>query len=559
MAQASNSGATFLERKKASIYAKIDVWQTRAARLLVLLMLCVQPLYLNKHRYVDLTQHKFVFFLICMGIVLLAVLIIWIARLTRSPRLLPEDKLSVADWAILGFAAVTVVSALFSPYRGAVLGPPYEGTYNIWTGYPERHDGVITQLLYVAIYFIVSRWYRPNKNDFALFGLSASLVALIGILQFYGMDFLSLWPNDNPKYYAENFYNIFFRSTLGNINIVSTYVCVAVLLCGFLFVKMKSRWRPLWLIGSALNFWMMELADSDSGRVGLLVAMVLMIPFMIESRKTLGKTLILGASWVSAYALQLLFYEVRAREARTTESLQPYAAAAFVLAVAGAALLIFGKEKGPDAQAEPDEKEQLTQRKRWGQWAQRKQWKQLALGLALIVLCIIAGFAGIEIIGSRDAEAGKTSSIIYELREIMHGNIEDHFASARIYIWRNAMEAFPKNPIIGAGPDAFYYAFPEEAHGYQNTFFENAHNEYLQYLICQGILGLLCYLVFIGGTLVKAVPQAMKNPFVLATLAAFTGYCIQAFFNLSLPITSQLLWVCAGVLASKRVREVVVL
>jgi hypothetical protein len=50
MAKKSKGAANFLERKKAAMYARIDVWQSKLAGLLVILVLCVQPLYLNAQR-----------------------------------------------------------------------------------------------------------------------------------------------------------------------------------------------------------------------------------------------------------------------------------------------------------------------------------------------------------------------------------------------------------------------------------------------------------------------------------------------------------------------------
>ena len=172
----------------------------------------------------------------------------------------------------------------------------------------------------------------------------------------------------------------------------------------------------------------------------------------------------------------------------------------------------------------------------------------------MITACIAVGIAGVEFLGRAEPDS-KRVDFVFELREVLHGNVEDTFGSGRVYIWRNALEVFPSHPIIGTGPDTFYYAFPEEAHGFMNHDYQNAHNEYIQILICQGMLGLLCYLVFLGGILPKPIPAAVKNPMVMAALAAFIGYCAQAFFNLSLPITSQLLWVLAGMLANKRFRE----
>ena len=532
MPKANKGAATYVERKKASMYAQHEIWQNRVARLLVIIVLCVHPLYFNvlgkifvgTAGYMRLTWDKFLFFVIYMIIILLIVFVVWISRISRNPKLLPQDRLYLVDWAILGFVAVTLISAIFSPFRGEA---------HVWVGISERYDGAITQLLYVTIFLIVSRWYKPRERDFIVLGISAVLVALIGIIQFYGLDIFGLWPYDDKEYGSAmgyTPYNIFFRSTLGNVNIVSAYVCVAMLLCGFLFIKTKSKWRPLWLAASALNFWLMELADADSGRVGLLVTMVLAIPFIIENRKTLGKAMILASSWAAIYGLQKLLYDVRILQTKTAGSLLIYAALFIVLLAAGLLFVRWGTAKDTDGNI---------------------KWK---LGIILIAAVIAAGIIGVEVLGRQDPATGSTN-IIYELREIIHGNIRDEFATNRIYIWRNALKAYPNNPIIGSGPDTFLYAFPEEAQMFYDEKYQNAHNEYVQILICQGIIGLVCYLVFIVGLMIKSIPKAFKNPMLMAVLAAFAGYCIQAFFNLSIPIVTPMLWVFAGMLANTQVRE----
>jgi len=525
MPKASN--ASFSERKMAAMYAKIDVWQARAARLLVILLLCIQPLYLNNERYFRLTYHKWAFFVACVAVVILFVLVIWAYRLTRNPRLIPTDKLQIIDWAVLLFAVVTFASALFSPFRDEL---------NVWIGIEEpqgRYDGAITQLLYVVVFFVISRWYKPNVKDFMFFGIAASLVALVGIFQFYGMDFFTLWPVNVPGFGVDDFFNIPFRTTLGNVNIVATFVCVAILLCGFLFIRLKSKWQPIWLCASALSFWMMDIGGSDSGLVGVAVTMFFAIPFIIESRKYLGRTLILISSWAFVFTLQRLFFDVSIMEVRTFGSLLPFGAVFLALLASGLILTIFGRELDPEAPA---------------------KWK---LGVILIIAVIAISLVGVEIMGREEAgrRDGFADRIVFEAREVLHGNLRDEMGSGRVYIWRHALSAVPNNPIIGSGPDTFYQAFPQEAQVFMGASFDTAHNEYIQILIGQGILGLLAYLVFLGGVFLTAIRKAFRNPLVMAVLAAFVGYCVQAVFNISLPIVSHMLWVFAGMLVNKRVRD----
>ncbi|MCL2365852.1 MAG: O-antigen ligase family protein [Oscillospiraceae bacterium] len=556
---------SFPERKKIAMYAKIDMWQVRAARLLVILLICIQPLYLSPERYIRLTYHKWSFLMFSMVIVLLCVFAIWAYRLTRNPRLLPQDKLRYFDWAVLLFALVTLVSTIFSPFRDLT---------NVWIGIEEsaqrggRYDGAITQLSYVAIFFIISRWYRPNIKDFMIFGVSASLVALIGIFQFYGMDFFSLWPNHLPGLYHENFFDIFFRSTIGNVNIVATYVTVAILLCGFLFIRTdpdsdvgannqaaKCWYRYLLLAASALNFWLMDISGSDSGLAGVGVTIFFAIPFIIERRRYLGRALILFSSWVAVFTVQRLFFHVHILGESTVRSLWPFVMVYALLLIVGMLLVKLGKERifelPPTQVAESEPESNGLQSDAVRTPEAPIKWK---LGVILIAATIVIGLVGVEIMGREEAVRGEgfASRLVFEAREVMHGNLRDEMGSGRIYIWRHTLSVVPDRLLIGYGPDTFEFSFPREAQYFMDARFDTAHNEYLQILVSQGVLGILTYVVFLVGIFLAAVRRAFKNPLTMAVLAAFFGYGIQAFFNISLPIVSQMLWVFAGMLASRK-------
>ena len=503
------------------MYSKIDIWQNRTARLLFILMCCFMPLYLDGRRYFSLPVQKWTFFVFSMILVTLFVIIIWGRRFTCKPRLTPQDKFDITDWAIIAFALVTLISTLFSPFREVM---------NIWVGLDGqagRYDGAITQLSYVGIFFIISRWYKPREKDFMWFAIAAIVISLIGIFQFFGMDFFRLWPNHIPEHRVINFFYIHIRTTLGNTNTVSVYVTLTVLFFGFLFIRNPSKYRPLWLIASALSFWMWDIANADSGTIGIAAAMLLCIPFIIQNMKILGRTLILVSSWLGIFSIQMLFFEVIAIETRTASTILPFAGVFVLLLAIGLLLTKYGKELDPDAPP---------------------KWK---LGVVLIAAFIIMGLTGVEILGRPDAY-GYGTGVIYEAREVLHGNIRDEFGTNRIHIWRYALSTFSQFPLIGSGPDTFPLRFPAEAQWVFTEFYDTAHNEYIQYLIAQGILGLLAYLLFAVSLIVKSIRKAFSDPIIMAVLAAFAGYLAQAFFNISHPIASQILWVFAGILASRR-------
>jgi O-antigen ligase len=436
---------------------------------------------------------------------------------------------------------------MFSPFR-------HYSDVNLWIGIPEpqgRYDGAITQLTYVAIFFIVAHWYKPRRLDFIVFGASAIVISIIGIMQFYGMDFLGFWKDVPERFYIQGYHHIPILTTLGNPNIVSTYTVCAVLLTGFLYVRDKTKWKYFFLASSAISYWLFLVANADSGLVGILVAIVLAIPFIIQNKQVIGRTLILGASWLVILMAQEYFYSVQV-VGNESGTLLMYATAFCLLVLTGAVLLNFEwiKAKLPPSlraqRGNPHPNPEAIQSN------PPIKWK---LGVALIIATLIIGLIGIEILGRQDEENYDPNNLIYQAREVMHGRIEDHFGSYRAHIWRYSLTNFWDFPILGAGPDTFNAFFPREEQERYCQHHDKAHNEYLQILVSQGILGILTYLAFLGIVLVKSIPKAFKNPLVMPLLIVFIGYSAQAFFNISIPIASQMYWVFLGMLMNKRIRE----
>ena len=83
---------SYPERKKERMYAKTDIWQGKLAGVMVVLILCVQPLYLNWEKYGRLTWHKFLLFAIYMVCILVGVIIIWAYRMASSPGCFPAES-----------------------------------------------------------------------------------------------------------------------------------------------------------------------------------------------------------------------------------------------------------------------------------------------------------------------------------------------------------------------------------------------------------------------------------------------------------------------------------
>lgn len=137
--------------------------------------------------------------------------------------------------------------------------------------------------------------------------------------------------------------------------------------------------------------------------------------------------------------------------------------------------------------------------------------------------------------------------------EIAKGNIKDNYGSNRIFIWKESIKVVPKNITYGVGVDNFYYAFGDKPLMKKNKFYDKAHNEYLQILVCEGLYALISYLLFLGVILVKGIKNSFKDNKLYLVIPVI-GYMVQAFFNVSVIEVAPIFYICLG-LCSNRIKE----
>ena len=127
---------------------------------------------------------------------------------------------------------------------------------------------------------------------------------------------------------------------------------------------------------------------------------------------------------------------------------------------------------------------------------------------------------------------------------------DDDWGTHRGYIWRIAIEIYGKFPfmhkLFGYGPDTFgiitVHGYYDDMISRYNEKFDSAHNEYLQYLVTIGMVGVTAYVGFICTSLVYIIRKAKDCPIVMAVPIAVVCYCAQAFVNISVPIVAPIMF-----------------
>ena len=526
----------------------------------------IYPLYITRFGYIFITKQKTEAFMAFTAIASVAVLfsLFFTTKKFQIKNYFaknePKRPISIPEWALIIFILLTLASAIFSPWQDFV----WKGFTTNWL--QGRWEGFWAFLCYALTFFIISRFYRPKRLHFLIFSAGSILVTLYGVIQFLGFDILVF---SGFFLLSEDFEPItrIFRTTIGNINIVSGYCSLVIVLFASLFAGEESRWGLLYLFASIMAFIMLMISQGDSAKIGVLVGMVLLIPYWLSDRNRLGKILIALSGWSVAYSVYHGYVSVFKHRFEaapafaadldyflwvyTPPNLTVFISIAVVLLVAGLILILVIKK-----------------------WPQRPL---KITGVIFLALSIAGGLLFVEVFGSRIEN--QPNNVIFQAREIMRGRMEDRFGSYRGWIWKNGMSVVLDNPLLGTGPDTFFFALggqqisavPTEENplpiiiepaGRQLEYVEvnkvivdKAHNTFLQIAVCMGIPALLAYLVFIGGMFSASIKKAFDRPILLAFGAAALSYLIQSFFQIDTPIDRPLIYVALGVMAGELWKE----
>ena len=467
-------------------------------------------------------RHDRYYFFVAVSLALLA---FWGLTLLAGDRKNAIGKITVTDWAMLGFLTVCVLSTVFS----------VKPVQALW-GTGGRNNGLFLMVIYVGIYFVVSRYGRPGPVVFAVLGVVSCFVSLIAVLNFFSLDPLKMLE---PLSAADR--KIFF-STIGNKNLLAGYLCITLPVLTVLYVEDHRTWlRVLALICLTPGFAAMMAADSDSGLLGLGVfTVVYLVLYSRDPRKLKRLMLVLTVMLLSARLLQP-FVALPAFQNKRMDAIQKFFVCSTpALGLMAATTLVtvildFLSRKKPELVL--------------------SKWIPIVL-VALVGTGILAVAAGMVYL-TLNPEI-PAPGILQHLR------LDDHWGTKRGFMWRRTVDIFLDfnlwNKLFGSGPDTFYYAFEpyfEELKKYWMSSTNAAHNEYLNYLITLGILGVSAYCTALVSAVVRCFRRAKQMPLAAVSCAAAICYGAQALVSIAQPITTPLLILflalCAGI-SNPRVR-----
>ena len=389
----------------------------------------------------------------------------------------------------------------------------------VWIG-ARRYEGMATQLCYGLIFLLVS--LHPAENRWLLPAASAALLLFCVpvALQYAGINALGLYPTGRSI-----MTNYEFQGTIGNIDMISEYLSLAVplLLAGWVI---GLRWGGLLLAGGLAGLLLMLCMEVQSGVLAMALLLALLVLWALavpEHRRRAAA--VLGGALLCVFVRGVLVLpwldgggavSLRAPSAALLCCL-PLSAACF--AAAGLRRLTAGRAAAPGK-----------------------------------IVLIAALCAAVLLLGIALAPVPESAGGLWEVHEVLNGRTDDSFGSYRLGVWRETLRMDSGRLLFGDGPDTFWFAFADHLQSVGKSFperFDNPHNLYLQSLSAGGLPAMLLYLALAAVLLTGLLRGLKSRPGRLPVLLALVCYFAQGVFSFSICLVSPIFWAAAGMAAAE--------
>ena len=480
--------------------------------------------------YYDILETKCIYYCVCT-IFMVVLAGIWLFLTAHPVEAVKGWKgkgvfeiLSPIDIAVAAWGIAIILSTIFSPVR----------KYAFW-GNGGRYAGCLVLLLYIAAYVCITRYYQVKEWHMAIFLTAGIFMCLFGITDFFDIDLLGFKAEikESQRYK--------FTSTIGNINTYTSCVAMVMAYGGIMFIMAKDCKRAVgYGVCTITAFVALILGESDNAYLSLAAFFCLLPLYAFRTKRGTGRYMFLAAAFFTAAGGIGLISRKMAGQVVPISGLFQVIAGSRLLP--GVILVLWLVTGGC-----------LWLEKKSGGKEPLMPAGFIKVWLILMAFAIFAGvfvLYDVNIAGNGERYGGLQSYLLFN----------DEWGTHRGYVWRIAIEDYKKFPVLqkifGYGPDTFGFVtrinnYPEMVERYQEIF-DSSHNEYLQYLVTIGPLGLAAYCGILITTIFHVMRKKAENPVAAAALMAVVCYSSQAVVNITQPIATPVMWTLLSVSVSKK-------
>ena len=238
--------------------------------------------------YVHFAEYRYWFFILSYTAAIIFLLLFG--------KLRPPKRLTGAHIGFLLFLFAGSISVAVSKHPLASLYGDF------------RYDGLITYLIYGAIFFVISDSFTAKPIHFYLLSAVTAFYSLIGILQAVGKNPFWMYRSHNfidaPKYHE----GVFFSLT-GNADHAAGFLCILTGIYFGVLIWGAKKERVLAGMMAALCIGTGILSGTDSYIVGLAVGAVLSFPFVFSKRKNFALGIVISTTIILGGIAAVYFYE----------------------------------------------------------------------------------------------------------------------------------------------------------------------------------------------------------------------------------------------------------
>lgn len=242
-------------------------------------MLSIFLVYCGTNGYVSILRSKWILYLLLsisyLGILLLSRLELTLVGALPFPR-------PISFWKALNHPQKTMCLLWFCSAISTILST--HPKLSLWGS--ERREGLITITLYIGCCLAISLYGKLRPWMLWLFAITMSLNCILALIQLAGYNPFHLYPQGLNYYDKYELYAGEFLGTIGNVDLLSAVLCIAIPL--FWIALLKGHDPRKWLLCIPLGLCITVLfrAFVSGGIVAVCGSILLTIPVLQTTPKT---------------------------------------------------------------------------------------------------------------------------------------------------------------------------------------------------------------------------------------------------------------------------------
>jgi len=491
------------------------------------------------------------------------------------------------------YLIMIILSTIFSDFQ-----------YVSQIGFPDRYEGMPVLISYLIImmasYFLINSKKQLEILINGLF-ISASIIALIGIYQFFGYDFFrsiigrNLVLPEQMSQLAEsmtfNFGENIIYSTLYNPNYVGSYFSMLLLLSLVYYIMQESREKQFlygFFVSLFFAAWIgsMSRAGMVGGIFAFLFLLIIMYKEIIKKWKSILILFILlfliafGMNYQSqgkVFGEFLSFgretemalkgeeeLDLKIKKIVTSENKLIYNTKDFRLLVEKENadqknnLSFYNGENNQILALERNQSDYIE--------VQNPDFELLKMRFdpnRNSLLIKYGNKRSVFLINEQGFWIMGLKGGAYRVKEAERWGFEnkERFASSRGYIWSRSIPLLKETLLLGNGPDTYPFYFPQHDYrGKLNAFnlttkiVDKPHNFYLQLAINTGLISLIAVVLLFAYHTIESLMIYLKRDYNdyfdylgAAAFTAFVAYAAAALFNDSVVSVAPVFWFVLGI------------